>query len=211
MYNKLRLAVENKVKTLNTDDNSLIVLKGINLSLFDNTNIDLKEIIDNKFSYFANKIMSSNRQFISYEEFLLLKDFIVSQYNKIFILDNNIFINKYPVEPYFSTDICQGLINHFTESDGENDAEQIGNIDEIISIYSGFEASESFYIGAYFENEMVSDPKIHKVNLFDDNDFSLKKIDFDNNFVEIAVLKKHLKMVVALILEFQITPIILKS
>ena len=186
MYNKLKSIVEDKIKNLPVENKSLIVLKGIKLSLLEDIKIDLQEIANNRFSYFADNFMKLNRKVIIYEEFLMLKSFIVDQYDKIFILNNNIYMNKYPIERYFSNDVCQGLINHFTESNEEDDDVQIGKIDEIIEIYSGFEASDSLFIGVYYEDENVSDPKIFNINLFDENDFLLKKIEFDKNFVEIA-------------------------
>ena len=167
MYNKLKSIVEDKIKNLPVENKSLIVLKGIKLSLLEDITIDLQEIANNRFSYFADNFMKLNRKVIIYEEFLMLKSFIVDQYDKIFILNNNIYMNKYPIERYFSNDVCQGLINHFTESNEEDDDVQIGKIEEIIEIYSGFEASDSLFIGVYYEDENVSDPKIFNINLFD--------------------------------------------
>ena len=39
MLKKLKVAVENKIKSLNVDEKSLIVLKGIKLSLFENVDV----------------------------------------------------------------------------------------------------------------------------------------------------------------------------
>ena len=186
MLNILKEAVENKIKSLNVDNKSLIVLKGINLSIFEDVNIDLQKIADNRFLYFANNIIGTNRKIVAYEEFLMMKDFIISQYETIFILNNNIYINKYPVERYFSENVCEGLLNHFTESDDENDDKQIGKIDDIISIYSGLEKGNSFLIAAYCESDSVIDPKIRKINIFDESDLWIESVQKDDNFTEIA-------------------------
>lgn len=37
------------------------------------------------------------RRFLTYEEFLLLADFIVTQYKEIYILNNNIYMEQFPV------------------------------------------------------------------------------------------------------------------
>ena len=186
MYNKLKLMIENKIKTLLMENKSIVVLKGINLSLLDKRNINLQEIINNKFLYFTGNLMTASRNIITYEEFMLMKDFIMSQYNKIFILNNNIYINKYPVEKYFDDNICEGLLNHFTESEDEDDETKIGAIDEIISIYAGLESSSSFLIGAYYEGSELFDPKIYKINLFDEAESHISTIQTDNNFVDLA-------------------------
>ena len=116
---------------------------------------------------------------------LLLNNLIMSQYNKIFILNNNIYINKYPVEKYFDDNICEGLLNHFTESYDEDDETKIGAIDEIMSIYAGLESSSSFLIGAYYEGSELFDPKIYKINLFDEAESHISTIQTDNNFVDL--------------------------
>jgi ATP-dependent DNA helicase RecQ len=81
--------IEEKLRELHVDNNSIVVLKGIPMSVVDPDidRINLSEVISNKLGYFMS--IFGRRRFLSYEEFLLLSDFVVSQYKEIIILDNN--------------------------------------------------------------------------------------------------------------------------
>mgnify|MGYP004498976363 FL=1 len=72
-----------KIKSLSLGNDSIVVLKGIPLSFVDDTaeKIDLSNIVSNRIGYFMS--IFGRRHFFTYEEFLLLADFIVSQYKEI--------------------------------------------------------------------------------------------------------------------------------
>lgn len=63
-------AINDKIKSLDTEKNSIIVLKGIPVNVVDSTmeKINLADIIDNKLKYFMSII--EKRKYISYEEFI---------------------------------------------------------------------------------------------------------------------------------------------
>ena len=84
----LRLISE-KLDSIDMDSNSIVVLKGIPLQTVDSkvTKIELSKAIENKMQYFMS--IYGSRNYISYEEFLVLADFIVAQYKEIYILNNN--------------------------------------------------------------------------------------------------------------------------
>lgn len=83
--------IKNKLNNLDIGDNAIIVLKGIPLPIVDDSvdKINLEDIIANKLGYFMS--IFEKRHYLSYEEFLLLSDFIVAQYEEVYILNNNIY------------------------------------------------------------------------------------------------------------------------
>ena len=87
MPNVLYSKIEQKLLELEQIPNSMIVLKGIPMeAVFPEyaEKIQLETLTKNKLGYMMNLV--SERSIITYEEFLLLYDFIVSQYSAVFIL-----------------------------------------------------------------------------------------------------------------------------
>ena len=163
----LRLISE-KLDSIDMDSNSIVVLKGIPLQTVDSkvTKIELSKAIENKMQYFMS--IYGSRNYISYEEFLVLADFIVAQYKEIYILNNNIYMEQYPIEDCFSPDIREGLLNHYSESEQEEDDDSmIGDIEEFVAIFEGIREFNGYLMGAYSTTQVLSSNKIINVNLFD--------------------------------------------
>ena len=72
--------IKERINTLDIDSNSIVVLKGIPMSIVDSSvgEINLANVVANKLGYFLS--IFGKRKYLSYEEFLLMADFIVSQY-----------------------------------------------------------------------------------------------------------------------------------
>lgn len=160
--------IKEKLSDISNEPNVLVVLKGIPLSVVDESvdNVRLDQVIENKLGYFMS--LYNKRHYITYEEFVLLSDFIVSQYQEIYILNNNIYMEQYPVEECFPSKVRKGLLAHFEESEeDENDETYIGNIDEYISIFEGIREYNGYLLGAYCQPTALSSNKIIEVNLFD--------------------------------------------
>lgn len=156
------------LKKLRIDSNSIIILKGIPLSMVDDSigKTHLEDAVSNKLGYFMS--IQGKRKFLCYEEFLLLADFIISQYKEIYIIDNNIYLEQYPVEECFSDSVRAGLLNHFSESDeDENDERFIGDIVEYISIFEGLKEYNGYLLGAYCSVPALQNTKVITFNLFD--------------------------------------------
>lgn len=160
--------IKDRLETLNVDDNAIIILKGIPMSIVDPSveKIELSNVVSNKLGYFMS--VFGKRKFLSYEEFLLMADFIVSQYKEIYILNNNIYMEQYPVEECFDSTVRAGLLTHFEESEeDENDDSYIGDIDEYITIFEGLKEYNGYLLGAYNTVTALQSPKIINVNLFE--------------------------------------------
>ena len=179
--------IREKIERLNTGDDAIIVLKGIPLSIVDDTvgKIDLSNVVTNKLGYFMS--VFGRRRFLTYEEFLLLADFIVAQYKEVYILNNNIYMEQFPVEECFPAEVRVGLLTHFDESEeGETDSRFIGDIDEYISIFEGLKEYNGYLMGAYCAVPALRSPKVITVNVFDNNrDDLLYSSDQCDDFLEI--------------------------
>lgn len=170
-----------KVAEVNRKEKTLLVLKGIPVSCIDSFDgkINLETLVNDKFTYFGNVIRT--RSYMSYEEFLLLADFAVSQFKEIDILNNNLYMEQYPIEEFFTDEIRRGLLLHFQESEKEeNDDTYIGDIDEYISIFEGLKEQNGYLIGAYNEVPALTNRKIFHENLFDIKSVTLTSVSSEN-------------------------------
>ncbi len=186
--NLLKNAINEQIEKLNIGDKDIVVLKGIPLSLLvpDITPIDLEKICENKMGYLFEQIYTK-RQYVCYEEFLLLSNFIIDQYKNVYVLNNNLYINKYPLESMFSDEIRTGLLTHFEDSENDYDESVIGDIDEIQRIYSDVKEYNTFLMGAYCEGTELNDTKVKNINVFEETDYEIKSVDVEkvDSFIEI--------------------------
>lgn len=193
----IKNSIDARVAALAAGDNSIIVLKGIPLSIVDSEHaqIDLSAVVSNKLGYFMS--IFGRRRFLSYEEFLLLSDFVVSQYKEIYILNNNIYMEQFPVEECFPVEIRAGLLTHFAESDeGETDNSYIGDIDEYISIFQGLKEYNGYLMGAYCSVPALQSPKVITINVFDnDREDLIYSAEQPGEFVEIIEESDYIEFV----------------
>ena len=143
----LKRQIKERLETLQVEDNSIVVLKGIPIAVVDPEHadqVDLEKAVSNKLSYFFG-ITTSNRRFLTYEEFLLMSDFVLSQYKSVYILVNNIYMSQYPLDMFYSEATKAGLLTHFMEvDDHSHDDDIVGNIQEFISLYLGLKEYNGF-------------------------------------------------------------------
>lgn len=187
----IRNQINAKLSEIAINDKSLVVLKGIPVSYVDSSiqKIDLASLIDNKIGYFMS--IYGKRQYLSYEEFLLLADFALAQYKEVIILENNLYMEQYPVEDCFEEEIKKGLLAHFEESEAdENDETYLGDIDEYISLFVGLREYNGYLLGAYSDSPSLLSSKITKVNLFDNQKVNIhpsaNESALDNDLIEEA-------------------------
>ena len=186
MDNIFENRIKDKIDGLNLERKSIVVLKGIPLSVVLKDNeycVDLEKAVKNKLQYLFFDI--GERKFITYEEFLLLYNLIIEQYEVVYVIENNIYMDQYPIDMYYCDITRQGLINHFVESDEENDDIDLGNIGEFISIYDGIKEYNGYYLGAYCDSKIEDSTKVFRINLFDvsDKTINIKKDTDSEKFV----------------------------
>lgn len=179
--------IQKKLESFDLDNSKIAVLKGIPLDIVDPEAaklVDLAKVVENKAAYLFINIIGK-RKFITYEEFLLLKQMLVDQYKTIYILNNNIYIENYPINPYFSDDIRKGLLNHYMETDDENEDEAyIGDISEYIAIYNGIKEYNGYLLGVYCDDMLTRNEKIENINLFDDISYEVESRGLGDSDIE---------------------------
>jgi ATP-dependent DNA helicase RecQ len=155
--------VHNLVEDCIGDKSSMIVLKGIDITLFnDQVVVDMDEMLNNKLSYFMK--LSEERSMITYDEYIALYDLILLQYKRILILDNNLYLNFYPLQVKISDEKLHSLLIHFDE-DKEGDDYEIGDLAELTSIYGNITVVKDRYYVSY--NNTIAHEKERKIHLFD--------------------------------------------
>ena len=173
--------VREKISEINVSEKTLIVLKGIPISIVDSSvnKILLEQVIENKIGYFMS--IYGKRSYVTYEEFLLLSNFIVAQYKEIYIFNNNIYMQQYPIDDCFSNETRRGLLAHYNESEvDENDDTYIGDIEEYISIFNGLKEYNGYLIGVYSQPYVLSDNKIILMNIFDEQKSEIITVQNDD-------------------------------
>ena len=185
MERVLKKAFEDKINSIDLDEKTLIVLKGIPARFGISEVIDLDKILENKLVYFFE--LTKIRKICTYEEFLLLSEFILSQYSTVYIINNNLFMEQYPLELSCSDKTIKGLLTHFTETeDTENDDSDIGDIEEIISAFVGLNETKCGIVGVYCDENRLQNDKVTILNLFDQVNVSLVNIEQSNEFLDIV-------------------------
>ncbi len=189
--------INERIIELGISDNSIIVLKGIPMSSVDPDGIVLpiEEISKNKLSYFMK--IYNKRKCLTFEEFLMLNSFVLDQYEKIYVLNNNLYMSQYPIDAVFSDEVRSGLLVHFTESENDYDDTPIGDIDEIIDLYDGIREYNGFLIGKYCEDKIPDDIKIQNINLFDYESVPAQMVNHSDNidYLEITDESDYIELI----------------
>lgn len=187
MSNVLQNKVSERITELSSVNGTVIVLKGIPMkAAFPEytDDVDLEALIKNKLGYFME--LTKKRTVITYEEFLLLYDFLVSQYSEIYVLNNNIYMDQYPLDIVCSPETRSGLLNHFMDVDDEqSDDAMIGQIQELTALYVGVKEHHGFLIGAYCDERIKTSTKVEVINLFAESNYSIPKINGAEVFIDI--------------------------
>ena len=190
-------SINRRIRELSVSDNSVIVLKGIPMSVVspESVVLPIEDAIKNKLSYFMT--VFGKRKFLTFEEFLMLNSFVLDQYEKVYILNNNLYMSQYPIDATFSDDVRKGLLIHFSESENDYDETPIGNIEEIIDLYDGVKEYNGFLICAYCEDKIPNDAKIQQINLFDYESVPIQMVNHSEgmSYLEIAEESDYIELI----------------
>ena len=156
--------------------NNVFVLKGVPLSFICEENFpeNLSAAADNPLNYFIT-LTKSGRKFLTYEEFLLIKEFCLAQYDNIYILNNNLFMKQYPIEAKFSDTTKKLLLEYFAEPEDTIDEpkeKNLGNVAKLTKIFVGLKAYKDFLIGGYNDDKVF----VRSLDLFAPADEELEEI-----------------------------------
>ncbi len=118
----------------------LFSVKGFSIEEFGLPLSPLESVIENKISRLV-ALSQQESPIISYDEFICLYDLVLAQYKKIYILENDLYLNLYPINAYIPNKITEALLDHFNE-DVDSDV-LIGDLSEYTNIYSNFIETDS--------------------------------------------------------------------
>ena len=150
----------------NYNEKRIYVLKGYSVEDLGYQKIDLKELLStptNKLNRLM-EIVSKKVKAISFEEFIALHDLLLATFEKICIIDNNIYINLFPIGVAIEEEINSKLLLHFDEDVSDDCV--IGELKDFTEIYANYRKINS-YISCVFnyEQRMLDNEKIEIIYL----------------------------------------------
>lgn len=147
--------IKKTVAKILSQEYSVVVLRGINPSKagFNDykTSVNIKALMENPFQYFVD-IMSKNRRIFLYEEYRLLRTFILAQYRDISIIKNNIFMNMEPIYTPLADSIRRALRLHFSSEEEDDNKASLRAAINLLRIYDGYVEQDNSYWGVYTED-----------------------------------------------------------
>ena len=174
--------VTEKFSSLPRGKNFVVVLKGVPLNFVEeNFREDLEAAKDDPLNYFM-RLRSGGRKFFSHEEFLLLSALILMQYDSVVVLNNNLFMEQYPLAAELTGATKKILLDHFTEPEDALDEpaeENLGSVAKLADIFIGLKACENFLVGVYNDEQILSEPKVKVENLFAPAADELEEVNSD--------------------------------
>ena len=170
--------VTEKISSLPRGKNFAVVLKGVPLKFVGDENFpeDLERAAVKPSKYFL-QLVNSERKFFTHAEFLLTKNFFLDEYETVYVLDNNLFVEQYPIAAELTDTTKKILLEHFTEPEDESASENLDGVAKLADIFIGMKACGNFLVGVYNDEQLLSDRRVQVVNLFDAADEELEKID----------------------------------
>lgn len=161
-----------------TGPNILFVIKGYDFTGFEDCAISLEKTLQDKGARFM-EIYQQSIKVISYEEFICLREIILSMFSKIYIFENKDYINLFPVHICIRPDIISALCTHYDEeSQEEVFPESLG---DYIDIYSNFLKIRDRYACRYnLDESYLLNEKIERLFISDDNPCDLVECTVDD-------------------------------
>ena len=181
------------INSLNKKSTDIIVVKGIDLDIIGLEKIDLEKYIDNKFMYIDYLRESNN--IISYDEFVYFYEVISLLYKNIYVIDNNLYINFYPINVNLSSEKYNMLIYHF-DDDSKEDTFIGDDIQDYTNIYGNVVKINRNYYVAY--NDMLSNEKVTTIHMWQDKNISdIEKSVFsdDEDVIEVIDEDSYISLV----------------
>ncbi len=170
----------NIIENINLEK-SIIVVKGITPE--DVSILNIQDLFNKGMTSSWIDLYKSERKILFYEEFLYFYNFIQSEYENIYIVNNNIFENFYPLNIKIPGEIRIRLADFFDNEAVSNDVKIIDG-EKYTEIYSNVKRINDTYFVRYNDEAEISNIKVKVLNLFEaENLNELKvKIISEQNF-----------------------------
>ena len=145
---------------------SIIVQKGFSIDL--ENKIDIQNLFNKGLTASWFELYSSKRNIITYEEFLYFYNFIMEEYENIYVINNNIYHNFYPLDVEIPIETKLLLKDFFNDDENENvSKEQIFDGEKYTKIFSNIKKINENYFVRYNDISEISNLKIRNIDLFD--------------------------------------------
>lgn len=148
------------LETIRQKKNSgvLFVLKGLPVEWLGLEKVSLERTVSNKIGRLM-EITTMSPAIISFDEFVCLYQLLLLQFQEIFIVENPLYWNYYPIGVTLGANILTQLIGHFDEDAAEDIT--VIEVDEYSQIYSNLFMTDSGAVCCYNqENWELDSPKI---------------------------------------------------
>ncbi|NLD46934.1 MAG: ATP-dependent DNA helicase RecQ, partial [Clostridiaceae bacterium] len=109
--------------------------------------INLTTVVINKLHSFI-QFAQSKRKYLTFDEYLVLEKFVIEQYKRIIIIDNNLYSSFYPLGVNIEQNILDALLTHF-DKEVENNEQEIGDLSRYLEIYSNLQCINNKYYVVY--------------------------------------------------------------
>ncbi|HIZ90428.1 MAG: DEAD/DEAH box helicase [Mucispirillum sp.] len=194
MANKeyIKNLLNNKIQEHSNEENVAFVIKGIPLDIVEfKDNINIEILLKNKVKYFTN--IYELRNLFIYEEFLLLNGIITEQYDKIYIINNNLYSKYFPLEIDLKNNIINNLEEQFIDIDEIDYTNEIYDTndektDNLLQIIDGILLKDNLLICGYNDTVVKDWYKINLIDLFNNN-YLEKKIQNSNQTNNIFIIE----------------------
>lgn len=145
---------------------SIIVQKGFSINVEDK--IDIQNLFNKGLTASWVELYSSKRNIMAYEEFLYFYDFIINEYENIYVVNNNIYNNFYPLCVEIPLETKLLLKDFFSEDVDDNISNvQIVDGEKYTKIFSNIKEINENYFVRYNDISEIENIKIKNINLFD--------------------------------------------
>lgn len=164
------------IDNLQQNEDSIVVAKGINLDDIGLNKINIEKYMKNKREYI--KRLSNGVNIISYDEFLLFNEILRGFYQSIYIIDNNLYLNYYPINTDLDENTLNCLIKHFDEGN-DDDFLLINNIDDYTNAYGEVRKFTNNIYCVY--NDYLIDDKINYIKMWEKSNFNNDRYTYFDN------------------------------
>lgn len=150
--------IQDRIAASLEQKNSLVVLAGIapeEAGFADlRHTVNIAALLKDSFSYFAEQIIAHKRRVLLYEEYLLLRNFCLTQFDTVTIWRNNLYMNLQPIYAPFPQNVKKALLLHFAESEtDEQDNVSLQAALRVIPIYADYCEQDGMPFGIYTDFE----------------------------------------------------------
>lgn len=159
--------IDDRLKQELQQENTIIILDGIDPEAAgvqtEMDGINPEALNQNPMEYFLTEVGNRRRRVFFYEEYRVLQSFLETQFERLVIFHNNLYMNLRPIYFPLQPAMKKALLAHFSSEEGScDDAVPLDSISKLVTAYSGFIEILGQPWGVYFEEQGDSSRVFHQ-------------------------------------------------